>query len=162
MAVKRKITPIGGVLSGFFSRREWHRRLALHQVFLFWDKAVGQEIAKRANPSVIRGDVLWVNVTDSVWMQQLHLQKVELLEKINSRLGQEEITDIRFQLDTTLSQPTERKKEKPPLKVKPVDAGQKAEFDSLSDCLADEEAKENLRRLWLKYHQYAHSDTEND
>jgi len=154
MAEKRKITPVGGVLSGLFSRREWHRRIALHQVFLFWEKAVGKEIAQQAQPSVIRGDILWVDVTDSVWMQQLHLQKMVLLEKVNSRLGQEKLADIRFQLNTKTSPAFPKKKKKPALKAKPVDSGQKAEFDSLSDCLSDDEAKENLRRLWLKYHQF--------
>ncbi len=155
MHKKRKINPIGGVLAGLFARRDWQRRIALHQVFLFWDKAVGAEIARRANPSVIRRDILWVDVTDSVWMQQLHLQKMILLEEINSRLGKEKLADIRFQLNTEVEKKSKPVKVDVSLEPNSVDAVQKAEFDRLSDCLDDDEAKKNLRRLWLKYHQFS-------
>ncbi|MEW6428333.1 MAG: DUF721 domain-containing protein [Thermodesulfobacteriota bacterium] len=99
-AMKRGgIQSIGDLLASVFARRKWDRRLALHEVFSFWKQAVGREIAVHARPDVIRQDVLWVKVSDPIWMQQLHFNKQLLLDKINGRLrGGVAFTDIRFQL----------------------------------------------------------------
>jgi manganese/zinc/iron transport system substrate-binding protein len=63
---------------------------------------VGPDISGRAQPACIRGSVLWVDVLDSIWMQQLHLQKLLLLDLINRRLDNGSISDIRFKLNSEL------------------------------------------------------------
>ena len=72
---------ISRLLSGVIENKKWRSKLELHRVFELWQSIVGQEIAAVAQPSLIRGHVLWVKVAESIWMQQLHLQKMLLLEK---------------------------------------------------------------------------------
>src|SRR5210317_2511439 len=97
---------ISRLLSSVFDNRKWRSKLELHRVFEFWDRTVGKEIAAVAQPTLIRSrSVLWVKVRDSIWMQQLHLQKMLLLEKINRQLNGEQLSDIHFQLDSSLSAP---------------------------------------------------------
>jgi predicted nucleic acid-binding Zn ribbon protein len=144
-----KPVEISRLLSSVFENKKWRRKLELHRVFEFWDKTVGKEIAAVARPSLIRSTVLWVKVKDSIWMQQLHLQKILLLEKINSQLDTEQLTDIHFQLDSSLQAPSEPVHEK---KSKPVllDKKQEQEFDKIISTLENDDLKASLKNLWVK------------
>jgi len=138
------------LLADVFQNKKWHAKLELHRVFEFWNATVGRDIAAVAQPSLIRGHVLWVKVADSVWMQQLHLQKMLLLEKINQQLQAEKISDIRFQLNSSLAPPPKPE----PKKSKPVflDKKQEQEFDKLIGSLDNDDLKSSLKSLWLKMH----------
>jgi predicted nucleic acid-binding Zn ribbon protein len=143
-----KPVEISRLLSTVFKEKKWRSRLELHSVFQFWDKAVGKEIAANARPSLIRGTTLWVKVKDSIWMQHLHLQKILLLEKINRELDNEKLSDIHFQLDSSLAAPPEPEstEAKPPL----LDKKQEQEFDKLISSFEDENLKASLKNLWVK------------
>lgn len=139
---------VGSLLDALFRRRNWQRRLGLHALFSFWDETVGEEIAGRAQPDLIRGTVLWVRVSDSIWMQQLNLTRTLLLAKLNERLGEDKLTDIRFRIDAGLG----RAKPEPPPRLPPplVDQARLKQAEALFSSLADEELRKTLRRLWLK------------
>ena len=146
---KHKPVEISRLLSAVFENKKWHSKLELHRVFDFWNRTVGKEIAAVAQPSLIRGhDVLWVKVKDSIWMQQLHLQKMLLLEKINEQLSGEKISDIHFQLDSSLSTPPEPETDIP----KPVflDKKLEQEFDIIISSLENDDLKASLKSLWVK------------
>ena len=140
---------IGRLLGAVFADKKWKSRLELHRVFEFWNAVVGREIAAVAQPSVIRGHILWVRVTEPVWMQQLHLQKTLLLEKINQHLRGEEISDIRFQLNSSLppSQPEPESRQPRPLLI---DRKKEQAFDRLVSSLDNEDLKISLKSLWLR------------
>jgi len=139
---------ISRLLSTVFEHKKWRAKLELHRVFQFWNSTVGREIAAVAQPSLIRGHVLWVKVADSVWMQQLHLQKMLLLEKINQQLRNEKIRDIHFQLYSSLAPPSEPEPAKSNAVF--VDRRKEQEFDKLIGSLDNDELKDSLKRLWLK------------
>ena len=138
---------ISRLLSGVVADKKWRAKIELHRVFELWQSIVGPEIAAIAQPSLIRGHVLWVKVAESIWMQQLHLQKMLLLENINKKLQNEKISDIRFQLNSSLSPPPEPKikKSKPLL----LDKKEEQEFDKLISTLANEDLRASLKSLWV-------------
>lgn len=151
-------TEVGGLISSLLTEREWHRRLKLHQVFLFWDEVVGAEIASHAQPWVIRGEVLWLAVSDHVWMQQLQFEKVHLLELLNARLGGGgergegvlRLTDLRFQLDPSLGgRPSPQAA---PPSVQAFDHEAFALFSASLNSIPDPELREGLKRMWLAHH----------
>jgi len=144
-----KPVEISRLLSTVFENRKWRSKLELHRVFEFWNKTVGKEIAAVAQPSLIRSrSVLWVKVKDSIWMQQLHLQKMLLLEKINQQLNGEQLSDIHFQLNSSLSAPPQPETEK----AKPAfpDKKKEQEFDKLISSLENEDLKTSLKSLWVR------------
>lgn len=149
-----KITPIGNLLGTLSQDKQWRERLGLHAVFLFWDAVVGEELAWRAQPVMIRGTVLWVEVGDPVWLQQLHLERGTLLAEINRRLPSEtKLTDIRFQLNSALDQePAPAGAENVPAVPQPLSPAEARELDALLAALTDDEARVTMRRLWLKAH----------
>lgn len=139
---------MGHLLAAVFENKKWRAKLELHKVFEFWQDTVGREIAAVAQPSLIRGRVLWVKVADSVWMQHLHLQKLLLLDKINQRLDNEQISDIRFQLN---SSPIPSPEPGPEIAKAPLlDKNKEKEFDKLISSLDNEDLKASLKSLWLK------------
>ena len=154
MAAPEKITRIDSLFAELFKKRQWDKRLALHAVFRNWPQVVGPEIAERTAPQVIRGTVLWIAVSDSVWMQQLHLQKQALLEQINANVrGGEKISDIRFQIDAILGE------EKivadipsPVAPPPPIDPEEQHGFERMIGAIGDAELRTRLLALWRKAH----------
>jgi len=63
---------------------------------LFWRTIVGDEIASHARAQRLERGILTVTVSNSVWTHHLFLLKQDLIGKINTYIGQNVITDIRF------------------------------------------------------------------
>ena len=151
------LTRMGSLLTVLIRQRHWDKQVGLHAVFDLWPRAVGREIAKQSAPRVIRGTVLWVGVTDSVWMQQLHFMKQELLQRINDSLpGREKISDLRFQLDTGLGDEEKMELVAPAalLSARPLDQEQLRVFEGLARSVDDVDLQERLLSLWKKAHQF--------
>jgi len=148
---KKKIEKAADILKSLLAGRNWQKRIDLHQVFLFWNEAVGPDIAAHAEPEIIRGTVLWIRVTDSVWMQQLHLLKTQLLERLNSRLKEEKLSDLRFQLDVHAGaeskqlQQKRKKRKKIPAVPPPL--------DKMIGLLDSGDMQDALRSLYRKAHE---------
>jgi predicted nucleic acid-binding Zn ribbon protein len=148
--MKREPHLLGAFLRNLFREKNWQQQLDRHQIFLVWQDVVGKEIAAHAVPDLIRGKVLWLKVSDSIWMQQLHLEKRNLLAAINERLEKEELQDIRFRLETSLLQEPESMRSRHPLAEKRADAEQSKYFEELIAPLGDTELQATMRRLWSK------------
>lgn len=152
MSRKKKIVKIDTLMGELFANRNWQQHLDRNRIFEFWSEAVGIDIAAHAQPKLIRGKVLWVNVTDSIWMQQLHLMKEHLRQVLNDRLaGDVEVSDIRFNLVTTIRSILAEKKEinqKPSEKPAP-DPKKLAAFENMISAISDVGARESFRTIWL-------------
>lgn len=166
MAKAKNMIDVGSLVSMIAKNRNWRQRLRLHQVFLFWEEVVGKDIACYAQPYVIRGEVLWVNVTDSIWMQQLHFQKCTLLAALNRRLaatreggangevdggeeGEVGLADLRFRMEAKLTMPVAPQRLERP-RVIPPDRQRVQEFSQMLAAIGDEELKAAMQRCWLK------------
>jgi predicted nucleic acid-binding Zn ribbon protein len=149
MAAKSEPNLLGTLLKELFQRKKWQQHLEQHKIFLIWEDIVGAGIAAHATPDCIRSKVLWLKVTDSVWMQQLHLEKRMLLATINEQLREQELQDIRFRLETRMAS-------RPPEAVAGKSRGEQVStrdlnlFEEMILPLRDEELKATMRRLWLK------------
>lgn len=152
MAAPEKIIRIDSLFAELFKKRQWDKHLALHAVFRDWPQVVGPEIAERTAPQVIRGTVLWIAVSDSVWMQQLHLQKQALLEHINANIrGSEKISDVRFQIDAALGEEKMVANSLPPATAMPlVDPEKQKGFEGMIAAIDDAELRTRLLALWRK------------
>lgn len=159
MEKEKSAKSLGSVLDGLLCDRGWQYRLSINRVFLFWDEIVGNKIGCVARPEVVKGDVLWVLVPDSMWMQQLHLQKINILEKLNKRLGEDSknltgfskiptIQDIRFKIgQTELAGNTKATDSKEQFAV--VDPQREHDFDMLTRSIKDDALRERFKLLWL-------------
>ena len=93
------LSRLGAVLRAAIDRLPIAQRLADGAVLLRWDEAVGETIARHAQPLRLRGRTLVVAVDGPEWMQELQFLKHDLCAKLNARVGREAVRDIFLVLD---------------------------------------------------------------
>ena len=62
-----------------------------------WEVVVGEHIAKMTTVTRISKGVLYVRVNTSTWRNELVLRKGELITKLNNKVGECIVKDIKFQ-----------------------------------------------------------------
>lgn len=63
-----------------------------------WDRVVGETLASNAQPAAFKERILIVHVGNSVWLQELHFRKKELIDQLNHAAGSCIVEDIRFKI----------------------------------------------------------------
>ena len=71
---------------------------ALHQesAVILWGTVVGRAVSSVTKAEGVNSGTLVVRVESSVWRQELHMQKKEIINKLNKKIGTEVIREIRF------------------------------------------------------------------
>ncbi len=153
MTSKKQPDHIGFVLGEVVGQKKWASRFELHSVFAFWEEIVGSDIAAQAKPFKMHGTVLWVEVAESVWLQQLQFLKMAFIENINARFADVGLTDIRFSLKQHRNDPIDEAFEFPQPGPGPTEADV-AQFDQTVRAISDPELKESMRRCWAALYHY--------
>lgn len=90
--------PVNAVLERVLGSLNLGLKVKQYRIWDVWNSVVGEAIARQAQPQQIRAMVLWVTVSNSTWMQQLEFMKRQIVERINERIGETVIRDIRFRI----------------------------------------------------------------
>ena len=61
-----------------------------------WGAVVGRTVSSVTKAEGVDSGTLVVRVESSVWRQELHMQKKEMINKLNKKIGTEIIREIRF------------------------------------------------------------------
>lgn len=89
---------IGQVMEDFGPRQ----RTPLARIWEQWGAVLGGPIAANTRPVALKRGVLLVNVTSSVWLQELQFCKADMLRRLCAALNQEQVkgrvTEIRFKI----------------------------------------------------------------
>ena len=64
-------------------------------VFL-WGEVVGKRISSVTTAEKVDKGVLMVKTESPTWRQELHMQKKEIIDKINNKIGPKTTKEIRF------------------------------------------------------------------
>lgn len=86
---------IHNVLEAIAKQPKWEKQRQYHQLVQFWRQVVSEKVAQHTKPLYLQREVLWVATPNSVWAQNLALQRYPLLKKLNPLLDKP-ILDIRF------------------------------------------------------------------
>ena len=93
----KKLVHSGDILKRSLAELKISGKTTQHQAFPEWEQIVGKEIAAVARPTKIsRGNLLIVQVIDAVWVQELSLQKKEILTKVQDYNEGAMIEDLKF------------------------------------------------------------------
>lgn len=87
---------IGNILSPFLKRMGLSRRIKEQKIIEDWKEIVGHDVAQNTEPSRLRGGVLYVKVSNPIWMQQLQFLKEVIIKKINQEIKEVVVDDLRF------------------------------------------------------------------
>ena len=94
----KTFTPIGQVLDSILEQCRSNSSGGIGHLAHVWEKTVGPPIADNAKPFAVKGSLLLVHVSSSVWLHQLRFLKADLLAKLNHGLSNERIEDIKFKI----------------------------------------------------------------
>jgi len=94
----RRLKPLGNFLPRVLNKMGLAERLTQQKAVILWSKAVGQDIKKQTIPNRIEQGILYVSVSNPVWVNELVYLKSGIIKKLNDLIGQEAVKDIKFYL----------------------------------------------------------------
>ncbi len=95
---KESMTSIRDILQGVLSGANLKFNHVDSEIWEVWDEVVGPAIADHTHPSNITKKKLKVNVSESIWLQELEYVSDTIKEKLNQRLGRNAVDKIVFRL----------------------------------------------------------------
>jgi len=99
-----RLQSIGEILFSSFKGKGVAAKIEENSLIKLWPKAVGQQIVLQTQPDCLKNGTLFIKTTSSVWVQQLHFMKEEILQKLNELAGKITVKDIRFSVGHKLAQ----------------------------------------------------------
>jgi len=146
MEKRDPIEKIGEVLDKSLKRLDPTGRLGEYGVWPIWNEAVGETIARNAQPEKIRQGTLFVKVSSPVWMQQLQYLKDTITDKINEAIGREVVKNIFFVIGKVEAEPPGKATVKPEPSLSSASPS-KLDEETL-DSIKDPEIRRALKRLF--------------
>jgi hypothetical protein len=140
------IEKLGQVLDKSLKRLDPTGRLGEYGVWPIWNEAVGDTIARNAQPEKIRQGTLFVKVSSPVWMQQLQYLKDTIADKLNQTLGKEVVKNIFFvigKVEAKAAAQANTTPETPPLSASPSKLD-----EEMLGSIKDPEIRRALKKLF--------------
>lgn len=142
---------LGNVLQGILKKHNIVIDSEEQRLLEIWHKAVGTQISAHTRPDKLKRNTLFVKVSSSAWLHQLHILKSEIIKIINRLVEKELIRDIHFTIGEVSSKmpkhyiPDAFSPDSYPLKDK-----DKKLIEKSIATLADQELKDIVKRVMTK------------
>lgn len=73
------------------------KKIAEKRILIFWNKLRSGDLKYHTKADSFKNGILFINVSSSVWAQQLFFLKRKFLKELNKEIGKNIVKDIRFQ-----------------------------------------------------------------
>ena len=143
---KHTLQGLENLLPQLSRQQGWEEKLELHSVFLRWTDLVDSDVSAHCRPLKIVKNVLWIEVENSAWLQQLQFQSVMLLEIMNNSLPKARFEAVRFCIEERAGKSD--KTDEPSLYYVQPPAEEIAAFEQQVASISDPDAREALIRFW--------------
>ena len=70
--------------------------VAQNKALLVWDDVVGVKVSENTTPEKVEAGTLYIKASNSTWRQELVFKKDDILKKLNKKLGEKTIKEIKF------------------------------------------------------------------
>ena len=67
-----------------------------NKALLVWDDVVGAKVSENTTPEKVEAGTLYIKASNPTWRQELLFKKEEILKKLNKKLGEKTIKEIKF------------------------------------------------------------------
>ena len=67
-----------------------------NKALLIWDDVVGAKVSENTTPEKVEAGTLYIKASNPTWRQELMFKKEEILKKLNKKLGEKTIKEIKF------------------------------------------------------------------
>ena len=88
--------PISSIINGFLKKSGLSSGVDQQKAIEIWGDAVGKKIAENTEVISVEHGVLFIRADSPSWSQELQLKKKEILFKVNNKIGNKIIKDLRF------------------------------------------------------------------
>lgn len=78
---------LGKALNRTLQKKGYQKKIEANKAVIYWNKVVGERIAKHSRAEYVKEGVLTVTVPDSVWLYHLVAMKKEIVDKLNTLQG---------------------------------------------------------------------------
>ena len=144
---RKKIRLLSDDLDAVLHGQQWGRQAYLFSLAKNWPAIAGKEMAQHSMPAYFRRKALWIYVSSSIWMQQLQLTKIQLLESINARLEENhQIEELRCLVQPAGFVDSSNNNHPPPRVAPNPEAEQK--FYALAENIPDPVTREAFCNMW--------------
>ena len=141
---------IAPVLAQALRQRGLGHLVLLGRIVQHWHTIAGPQLTAVTQPESIRGRVLFVTVSDAIWLQQITFYQAQLLENIRSVLGNVPITKLHFMLAMSSSQQPVLSPPEEDLEPLPLTAVEEQQMQEGTASIADPDLREAVRRAWQR------------
>ena len=83
-------------IQNFLKKSGLNSGVEQQEALKIWGETVGNKISKNTEPMSVKNGTLVIKTTNPVWKQELQIQKIEIIKKLNKRLKKNIIKEIRF------------------------------------------------------------------
>ncbi|MCG2712646.1 MAG: DUF721 domain-containing protein [Candidatus Omnitrophica bacterium] len=100
MRENKKIKPVAikELIDQFFKEHKKAGESLQSLIIEKWQQIMPENANKHSKPITIKNKTLIIAVSNSAWLHQLTLKKIEILNTIKDMLNTEDIIDIRFKI----------------------------------------------------------------
>jgi len=141
---------IAPVLAQALRQRGLGHLVLLGRIVQHWYTIAGPQLTAVTQPESIRGRVLFVTVSDAIWLQQITFYQAQLLENIRSVLGNVAITRLHFTLAMSSSRQPVLSPPEEGLEPLPLTAVEEQQMQEGTASIADPDLREAVRRAWQR------------
>ena len=147
---KGTLQPIAPLIAQTLQQAGLGRVTLLGRLVQSWQEIVGPHLAAVTYPENVRSRVLFVTVSEAIWLQQLIFYQSQLLQNIRRVLGDVPIHRLHFVL-AVASQPSSSSPAATPVATsRSLTAAEERQVVEDTQDIADPELRELVRRTWRK------------
>ncbi|MGM0501540.1 MAG: DUF721 domain-containing protein [Bacillota bacterium] len=116
-----------------------------------WSRVIGKDIQEHTEAKYFDRGTLFVNVDNSSWAHQLLFMKQNLMEKINNKLDEELVTEIRFKVGHITKEDCDFSKEyKNETKKIELNPEEETKLQQTAESIADDNLKAKFLNLLME------------
>jgi hypothetical protein len=126
------------------------KKIRERECLSLWEEVVGKKLASVSQADDIKNGVLYVSAKDSIWAQEIFNLKGLIMQKINQRMGEEIVKDIKVRakpLKKKVKKEEEKKKEERELSEETLQM-----IDRLTAKIEDEKMRSLMRSVLINYY----------
>ena len=83
-------------INRFLKNNGLDRGVNQQNAILIWEETVGKTIASNTTAETVEHGVLTIKTTSPAWRQELVFKKQDIIQRLNTKLGNNTIREIRF------------------------------------------------------------------
>ncbi|MBT3479596.1 MAG: DUF721 domain-containing protein [Candidatus Marinimicrobia bacterium] len=84
------------ILNRFLKKEGIEKGVNQNKALLIWNETVGNTIAENTIAEKVEHGILTIKTNNPSWRQELLFKKQEIIEKLNHKLGENTIREIKF------------------------------------------------------------------